>query len=99
MAKNISKFRVEIDPKHCKACYLCVEFCPKGVLSISKSGVNKDGVPITEYLPEGHEGREAYGIVKDHEGTIRLENRPGDGATFLIDLPLPNAQQVLEAAT
>jgi ferredoxin-thioredoxin reductase catalytic chain len=27
--------------------------------------VNKDGVPNTEYLPEGHEGREAYGIVKD----------------------------------
>ena len=29
-----------------------------------------------------------YGIVKDHEGTIRLENRPGDGATFHIELPL-----------
>jgi len=27
--------------------------------------VNKDGVPITEYLPEDHEGRQAYGIVKD----------------------------------
>jgi ferredoxin-thioredoxin reductase catalytic chain len=27
--------------------------------------VTKDGVPITEYLPEGHEGREAYGLVKD----------------------------------
>ena len=30
----------------------------------------------------------AYGIIKDHEGTIRLENRPGDGATFLVELPL-----------
>jgi ferredoxin-thioredoxin reductase catalytic chain len=27
--------------------------------------VTQEGVPITEYLPEGHEGREAYGIVKD----------------------------------
>jgi len=22
-------------------------------------------VPITEYLPEDHEGRDAYGVVKD----------------------------------
>jgi len=27
--------------------------------------VNADGVPITEYLPEDHEGRQAYGVVKD----------------------------------
>ena len=27
--------------------------------------VNKDGLPITEYLPEEHEGRRMYGIVKD----------------------------------
>lgn len=24
-----------------------------------------EGLPITEYLPEGHEGREMYGVVKD----------------------------------
>jgi signal transduction histidine kinase len=29
-----------------------------------------------------------YGIIKDHEGTIALENRPGEGATFRIELPL-----------
>ena len=27
--------------------------------------VREDGLPITEYLPEGHEGREAYGVVID----------------------------------
>lgn len=27
--------------------------------------VNEDGMPITEYLPEGHEGRESYGIIQD----------------------------------
>jgi ferredoxin-thioredoxin reductase catalytic chain len=27
--------------------------------------VAPDGVPITEYLPEDHEGRAAYGVVKD----------------------------------
>ncbi|GER91969.1 hypothetical protein KDW_61310 [Dictyobacter vulcani] len=29
-----------------------------------------------------------YGIIKEHQGTILVENRPGEGATFLIQLPL-----------
>ena len=37
-----------------------------------------------------------YGIVKDHEGSIRLDNRPGEGATFLIDIPLASAEHVSE---
>ncbi|HLG78724.1 MAG TPA: ATP-binding protein, partial [Ktedonobacteraceae bacterium] len=28
-----------------------------------------------------------YGIIKDHQGTIVVENHPGKGATFLIQLP------------
>jgi C4-dicarboxylate-specific signal transduction histidine kinase len=28
-----------------------------------------------------------YGIIKDHQGTITLENHPGEGATFIIRLP------------
>lgn len=27
--------------------------------------VTPEGLPITEYLPEDHEGRQAYGFVKD----------------------------------
>jgi ferredoxin-thioredoxin reductase catalytic chain len=27
--------------------------------------VTKEGLPITEHLPEGHEGLEIYGLVKD----------------------------------
>ena len=27
--------------------------------------VDKEGLPITEYLPEDHEGRKIYGLVKD----------------------------------
>ena len=33
---------------------------PKG-----EDGAREDGMPITEYLPEGHEGREVYGVVPD----------------------------------
>jgi ferredoxin-thioredoxin reductase catalytic chain len=45
--------------------------------------VNEEGVPITEYLPEDHEGRVAYGLVKDpspdrgREGA-RVANRPAE---------------------
>jgi C4-dicarboxylate-specific signal transduction histidine kinase len=34
------------------------------------------GLPIT------------YGISKEHQGTIAVENRPDEGALFLIQLPL-----------
>ena len=27
--------------------------------------VTEEGLPITEYLPSGHEGRDIYGIIKD----------------------------------
>ena len=27
--------------------------------------VNEEGFPITEYLPEGHEALESYGVIKD----------------------------------
>ena len=27
--------------------------------------VTPEGMPVTEYLPEGHEGRQVYGVVKD----------------------------------
>lgn len=30
----------------------------------------------------------AYGIIKEHQGTITVENRPGAGASFSIQLPL-----------
>jgi C4-dicarboxylate-specific signal transduction histidine kinase len=29
-----------------------------------------------------------YGIIKEHQGTIQVENHPGEGALFLVQLPL-----------
>jgi len=29
-----------------------------------------------------------YGIVQEHAGTIRVESKPGQGATFVIDFPI-----------
>jgi C4-dicarboxylate-specific signal transduction histidine kinase len=29
-----------------------------------------------------------YGIVRDHDGTIQVNNSPGKGATFVIELPI-----------
>ena len=37
--------------------------------------VNEEGLPITEYLPEDHEGREIYGDVKDPTPDLGREAR------------------------
>ncbi len=29
-----------------------------------------------------------YGIIKEHQGTIQVDNRAGEGARFLLQLPL-----------
>lgn len=41
--------------------------------------VREDGLPVTEYLPEDHEGRKIYGVVKDPTPEKGRESR---------DLPL-----------
>ena len=38
-----------------------------------------------------------YGIIKDHEGSISLDNRPGEGATFVIELPMARGESTSEA--
>lgn len=42
--------------------------------------VREDGLPITEYLPESHEGRECYGVVTDptpDQGRALRHRAPG----------------------
>jgi signal transduction histidine kinase len=37
----------------------------------------------------------AYGIIKDHRGTIAADNHPDGGALFTIELPIVNAARPL----
>jgi PAS domain S-box-containing protein len=34
----------------------------------------------------------SYGIIRDHDGDIRAESRPGESTRFIITLPVPGAQ-------
>ena len=42
------KFEVKINADRCKACRLCVEFCPKSVLAMTEDRFNAKGVPFVE---------------------------------------------------
>jgi len=37
----------------------------------------------------------SYGLIQEHGGKIRVESKPGDGATFIIELPIATAPSAL----
>jgi len=36
----------------------------------------------------------SYGIVQEHDGIIVVESRPGEGSTFIVQLPIPRGSRV-----
>lgn len=45
--------RVSFNIEHCKACELCVNFCPQQTLGLDKSTINSLGYhPVTAVRPE-----------------------------------------------
>lgn len=54
--------KIIIDTERCKGCNLCVEFCPKGCIVISKSS-NKKGFFPVETSNNGCTGCAACAIV------------------------------------
>ena len=51
--------------------------------------VSPDGFPITEYLPEGHEGRAMYGLVKDPtpDKGRSLRDKAEEAAAHMVNGP------------
>jgi signal transduction histidine kinase len=50
-----------------------------------------DGLGLALYI--------CRGIVEDHGGSIRCESRSGDGATFIVELPVSAARAPLLAGS
>jgi 2-oxoglutarate ferredoxin oxidoreductase subunit delta len=43
---------IEIKNDWCKGCYICIEFCPKGVLEKDKSSLVRGFYPVIVARPE-----------------------------------------------
>ncbi|MBI5192911.1 MAG: response regulator [Nitrospirae bacterium] len=41
----------------------------------------------------------SYGIIKEHNGELRVTSRQGEGATFIIELPILSESEVKKAVT
>ncbi len=50
--------KITIDKRKCKGCLLCISFCPKGLIKISKD-LNKAGVAFAEFK----EGKDCLGCA------------------------------------
>ena len=51
--KKGAKGRIEIDAERCKGCQICLTFCPKKVIGVSKQPNQKGYYPAMVNDPEG----------------------------------------------
>ena len=47
--------RITIDNNKCKACYLCIEECPKHLIKISETQTNNLGNKVVEFCDNNNE--------------------------------------------
>lgn len=47
----MAKGRIEVDRERCKGCGLCVHFCPKECIAVSKT-INEKGYYPAQYKPD-----------------------------------------------
>jgi len=40
----------------------------------------------------------AYNVIRDHGGNITVTSKPGEGATFVVKVPVQSAQAAVEAS-
>jgi 2-oxoglutarate ferredoxin oxidoreductase subunit delta len=60
----MAKGRVRLFPERCKACGLCIEFCPKDVLGFDEESINMLGYhPIKDLKPESCTGCAICAVV------------------------------------
>ena len=45
---------IVIDSNRCKACYLCIKECPKGLIKVSKTQTNSLGNYVAEFCDPEH---------------------------------------------
>jgi 2-oxoglutarate ferredoxin oxidoreductase subunit delta len=50
------KGRIEVNENYCKACGLCVNACPSGVIQLAAERINSKGYRPVEQLAEGCTG-------------------------------------------
>jgi 2-oxoglutarate ferredoxin oxidoreductase subunit delta len=69
------RFRLHIDPERCKGCGLCVAFCRKGLLALSKT-LNKQGRHYVEAADrDACDGCRRCTLVCP-DNAIEIERRP-----------------------
>ncbi|MGI6781922.1 MAG: 4Fe-4S binding protein [Acholeplasmataceae bacterium] len=42
----MSKYYLKFDDDRCKGCGLCVNFCPRKILELDETRINKQGYPL-----------------------------------------------------
>ena len=84
---GIISIKTRMDAAHAKA---SIEIADNGC-GINEKEISKIFDPFFSTKPSGTGLGLAisYGIIKSHEGDIRVESRSGKGSRFTIDLPIP----------